>query len=62
MATQAFELNRCNSCLVELDIIQNVSDVGVVEEIMEEARRLIIIEMLIVSKRCNAESIGKSPE
>lgn len=61
MAAQAIELYGCNCCLVELDVVEDVSHVGAVEEIVQEARSLVIVEMLIVAKRRNAQSISQSP-
>ncbi len=43
-------------------IIDDISHIGIVEEVVQEARSIILLEMLIVSKRSNAQSITESPE
>ena len=61
MAAEAFELYGGDGCLLELEVAEDVSNVGVVEEVVQEARCLVVVQVLVVSKRRNAQSIGQSP-
>lgn len=69
MASQSLELDTSYGCLGKFDlylvvryIIDDVSQIGVVEQIVEEAWGVILLEVLVVSEGADAQGIGQSPK